>query len=98
MLNLSPGDVQAALRRNNFLAAVGRTKGHVVQLNLLANTYLRSVGEFEELIVADRAGAIVRLRDVARVEHGAEEADMVARGQRGRSHGCPEAGPAAPNP
>jgi len=78
-LNLSPGDVQAALRRNNFLAAVGRTKGHLVQLNLLANTDLRSVGEFEELIVADRAGAIVRLRDVARVEHGAEEADMVAK-------------------
>ena len=78
-LNLSPGDVQAALRRNNFLAAVGRTKGNLVQLNLLANTDLRSVGEFEELIVADRAGAIVRLRDVARVELGAEEADMVAK-------------------
>ena len=26
-----------------------------------------------------------------------EEANMAARGQRGRSHGCPEAGPAAPN-
>ncbi|HMA20026.1 MAG TPA: efflux RND transporter permease subunit, partial [Gemmatimonadaceae bacterium] len=78
-LNLSPGDVQAALRRNNFLAAVGRTKGNLVQVNLLANTDLRSAGEFENLIVADRGGAIVRLRDVARVEHGAEEADMVAK-------------------
>lgn len=76
--NLSPGDVQAALRRNNYLAAVGRTKGHLVQVNLLANTDLRSAGEFEELIVADRGGAIVRLRDVARVEHGAEEAEMIA--------------------
>src|SRR5580765_8490500 len=70
-LNLSPGDVQAALKRNNFLAAVGRTKGNLVQINLLANTDLRSAPEFENLIVADRGGAIVRLRDVAQVEHGA---------------------------
>jgi len=79
MFNLSPGDVQAALRRNNYLAAVGRTKGNLVQVNLLANTDLRSADEFERLIVADRGGAIVRLSDVARVELGAEEADMVAK-------------------
>jgi multidrug efflux pump len=78
-LNLSPGDVQAALKRNNFLAAVGRTKGNLVQVNLLANTDLRSAVEFENLIVADRGGAIVRLKDVAQVEHGAEEADMIAK-------------------
>jgi multidrug efflux pump len=79
VFNLSPGDVQAALRRNNYLAAVGRTKGNLVQVNLLANTDLRSADEFKKLIVADRGGAIVRLSDVARVELGAEEADMVAK-------------------
>src|SRR5690606_1894310 len=57
--NLSPGDVHAALRRNNYLAAVGQTKGNLVQVNLLANTDLRAVSEFENLIVADRDGAIV---------------------------------------
>ncbi|MBH0186197.1 MAG: efflux RND transporter permease subunit [Nitrospira sp.] len=77
--NLSPGDVQGALRRNNYLAAVGRTKGNLVQVNLLANTDLRSTGEFEELIVADRGGAIVRLKDVARIERDAEEATMIAK-------------------
>ncbi|MGH7525449.1 MAG: efflux RND transporter permease subunit, partial [Gemmatimonadales bacterium] len=77
-LNLSPGDVQAALQRNNYLAAVGQTKGNQVQVNLLANTDLRSVDEFANLIVADRDGAIVRLSDVARVELGAEEASLVA--------------------
>ncbi|TAH35526.1 MAG: efflux RND transporter permease subunit [Planctomycetota bacterium] len=78
-LNLAPGDVHAALQRNNYLAAVGQTKGNQVQVNLLANTDLRSVDEFAELIVADRGGAIVRLSDVARVELGAEEADLVAK-------------------
>ena len=77
--NLAPGDVHSALRRNNYLAAVGQTKGDLVQINLLANTDLRSVEEFKDLIVADRNGAIVRLSDVARVELGAEEADMVAK-------------------
>ena len=78
-LNLAPGDVHAALQRNNYLAAVGQTKGNQVQVNLLANTDLRSVEEFSNLIVADRDGAIVRLSDVARVELGAEEATLVAK-------------------
>jgi multidrug efflux pump len=78
-LGLSPGDVHAALQRNNYLAAVGRTKGNLVQVNLLANTDLRTVQEFQDLIVAERQGAIVRLQDVARVELGAEEAAMVAK-------------------
>lgn len=78
-VGLAPGDVYAALQRNNYLAAVGQTKGNLVQVNLLANTDLRSTAEFNDLIVAERQGAIVRLRDVATVELGAEEADMVAK-------------------
>ncbi len=77
--NLAPGDVHAALQRNNYLAAVGQTKGNLVQVNLLANTDLRSEAEFAELVVVERNGAIVRLRDVADVELGAEEADFVAK-------------------
>jgi multidrug efflux pump len=78
-LGLAPGDVYAALQRNNYLAAVGRTKNELVQVNLLANTDLRSAAEFRDLIVSERDGAIVRLSDVANVELGAEEADMVAK-------------------
>src|SRR5262249_26299025 len=78
-VGLAPGDVFAALQRNNFLAAVGQTKGNLVQVDLLTNTDLRSTEEFKDLIVVDRKGAIVRLRDVANVELGAEEATTVAR-------------------
>src|SRR2546425_5283696 len=77
--NLSPGDVFGALRRNNYVAAVGQTKGNFVQINLLPNTDLRSTDEFENLIVTDRGGSVVRLSDVARVELGAEEPDMIAK-------------------
>jgi multidrug efflux pump len=76
--NLSPGDVHAALQRNNYLAAVGQTKGNLVQVNLLANTDLRTVEDFQNLIVTERDGAIVRLTDVATVELGAEEAEWIA--------------------
>ena len=78
-MNLAPGDVHAALQRNNYLAAVGQTKGELIQVNLLANTDLRSQEEFSNLIVAERGGAIVRLRDVADVELGAEEPQLVAK-------------------
>jgi multidrug efflux pump len=76
---LSAGDVSAALQRNNYLAAVGQTKGNLVQVNLLANTDLRTVEEFNNLIVNERDGAVVRLSDVAKVELGAEEADLMAK-------------------
>ena len=40
-LNLTPGDVQSALQRNNFLAAIGRVKNDLVQVDLLTNTDLK---------------------------------------------------------
>ncbi|MBL8752035.1 MAG: efflux RND transporter permease subunit, partial [Planctomycetes bacterium] len=78
-VGLAPGDVYASIQRNNYLAAVGQTKGNLVQINLLADTDLRTVDEFERLIVADRGGAVVRLGDVAKVELGAEEAELLAK-------------------
>ncbi|MBL8759746.1 MAG: efflux RND transporter permease subunit [Phycisphaerae bacterium] len=73
-LSITPTDVQDALRRNNFLATVGRTKGTDIQLDLLTNSDLRTPEEFERMIVREADGAIVRLGDVAKVEIGSEEA------------------------
>ena len=72
-LDITPSDVQDALRRNNFLAAVGRTKGSDIQVDLLTDTDLRTAAEFERLIVRQTAGATVRLSDIGRVELGSEE-------------------------
>jgi multidrug efflux pump len=62
-----------ALSRNNFLAAVGKTKGRDVQIDLLADTDLKTVSEFADLIVRERDGTLVRLRDIATVDLGSEE-------------------------
>jgi multidrug efflux pump len=73
--NISPAQVRQALAANNYLAAVGRTKGSLVQVNLTANTDLRSVEEFKRLVVREQGGAIVRLEDIAEVALGAEDYD-----------------------
>ena len=72
-LSVSPEEVQSALRRNNYLAAVGRTKGGAVQVDLLADTDLRTEAEFRDLIVRQSDGAIIRLSDIATIELGSEE-------------------------
>jgi len=70
---LNASDVEASLRRNNFLAAVGRAKGNDIQVDLLADTDLRKAEEFERLIVREDGDRIIRISDLGRVELGAEE-------------------------
>jgi multidrug efflux pump len=74
-LNISPAQVRTALANNNYLSAVGQTKGSLVQVNLTANTDLRSVDEFKQLIIRQTGGAVVRLSDIADVVLGAEDYD-----------------------
>ena len=78
-LGVGPREVQEALRRNNYLAALGRTEGGSVEVDLLADTDLRTPEEFAELVVRQQGGALIRLRDLARVELGAEEARAESR-------------------
>jgi multidrug efflux pump len=78
-LNISPAQVREALAANNFLAPVGRTKGSLIQVNLTANTDLRSVQEFKRLVVRAQGGAIVRIEDVGEVVLGAEDYDAEVR-------------------
>ncbi|HEX9079805.1 MAG TPA: efflux RND transporter permease subunit, partial [Desulfuromonadaceae bacterium] len=74
-LNISPAQVRQALAANNSLAAVGRSKGAYIQVNLTANTNLSTVDEFKRLAVRDQNGTIVRLSDIADVVLGAEDYD-----------------------
>jgi len=78
-LNISPAQVRRALAGNNYLSAVGRTKGSLVTVNLTANTDLRTVEEFEQLVLRESGGAVVRLKDIADVVLGAEDYDSAVR-------------------
>src|SRR6266540_2474397 len=74
-LNISPAQVRQALAANNYLAAVGQTKGSLVQVNLTANTDLKSLDDFKQLVVREKDGSAVRLGDIADVVLGAADYD-----------------------
>jgi multidrug efflux pump len=80
---ISPSMVREALGRNNYLSALGRTKGSMVSVNLVANTDLRTPEEFRQLIVKEVDGVVVRLGEIADVVLGAEnyEEDVRFNGQ-----------------
>ncbi|MEI6126002.1 MAG: efflux RND transporter permease subunit, partial [Pseudomonadota bacterium] len=74
--SISPIQVRQVLATNNYLAALGQTKGSLIQVNLTANTDLHTVEEFKKLVIREQDGAIVRLEDIAQVVLGAQDYDV----------------------
>src|SRR5947209_302165 len=74
-LGITPSAVHDALANNNYLSALGKTKGSMVSVNVIANTDLRTANEFRELVVKQDRGTIVRLGEIADVVLGAETYD-----------------------
>jgi multidrug efflux pump len=74
-LGISPSAVHDALANNNYLSALGKTKGSMVSVNLVANTDLRTAEEFRQLVVKQDKGTVVRLGEIADVVLGAETYD-----------------------
>jgi multidrug efflux pump len=82
-LGIAPSAVRDALANNNYLSALGRTKGTMVSVNLVANTDLTTPEEFRQLVVKEENGVVVRLGEIADVVLGAEnyEEDVRFNGQ-----------------
>jgi len=78
-LHVTPSQVRQALAANNYLAAIGSTKGALVQTYLATNTDLHNEEDFRHLVVYQKDSVIVRLKDVANVELGAEDYDTLVR-------------------
>jgi multidrug efflux pump len=77
--SVSPSDVRDALSKNNYLSALGSTKGSAVSVNLVANTDLRTADEFKQMIVKRENGVVVRMGEIADVQLGAENYDSDVR-------------------
>src|SRR3546814_555266 len=95
---LTPAEVAAAIRTQNIQAAVGRVGAaplnpdQQLQLTITTQGRLTSQEEFENIIVrANPDGSVVRVRDVARAELGAQTPDQLRRfhGQPGPATGIP---------
>jgi multidrug efflux pump len=73
---VTAADVSTALTTNNYLTALGSTKGQMVTIPLTGGTDLHTVEEFKKLSIKQSGGAIVRLEDVATVTLGSENYDF----------------------
>jgi multidrug efflux pump len=82
---LTASDVASALTANDYISAVGNTKGQMVQVTLVSTTNLHSLSEFKNLIVKEVGSSVIRLSDVAVVELGADsyEANVAFDGRTG---------------
>ncbi len=77
--DITPSQVRSALASNNYLAAVGSTKGSMIKVNLNARTDLQTEEGFRNLIVKKEGDRIVRLGDIAQITLGAENYDSSVR-------------------
>jgi multidrug efflux pump len=78
-LGITPSAVHDVLAKNNYLSAVGSTKGSMVSVNLVANTDLRTAEDFRNMVVKQDNGVIVRMGEIADVVLGAQNYDSDVR-------------------
>jgi hydrophobe/amphiphile efflux-1 (HAE1) family protein len=93
-LDITPDEVVKAVQAQNVQAAVGLVGAAPLmddvdfQLNITTQGRLTTVEEFENIVVrAKPDGALVRIKDIARVELGAKNSDSI-----GRYNGSPASG------
>ena len=72
-LGVGADDVYSAMSANNYLSAVGSTKGDRVSVDLVAGTDLHTLDEFRKLVVKKDGINIVYLDQVANVSLGSED-------------------------
>ncbi len=85
-LNLTPADVIGAIQAQNVQAAVGRIGAQPIsqdqqfQINLQTRGRLSTPEEFGAIVIrAGADGSLLRVRDVARIELGAQRMDTESR-------------------
>ena len=72
-LGVGADDVYSAMAANNYLSAVGSTKGDMVAVDLVAGTDLHTLDEFRKLVIKKDGINIVYLEQVATVSMGSED-------------------------
>ncbi|MEP6390265.1 MAG: efflux RND transporter permease subunit [Halioglobus sp.] len=74
-LSIDARDIQSAISANNAVSASGRFKGSFVEIDINARTDLQTVEQFENIAIKDVDGRLVRIKDIATVELGANNYD-----------------------
>lgn len=77
--DLSASDIFSALQSNNTIATLGYSENNRQRIDLLANTTLKTVSDFEDLVIKESNGSQLRLGTVADIEIGEAEGMVTAR-------------------
>ena len=78
-VNLTPADVETALRAQNIEIPAGRVESRQREFTVLSETDLRTPQQFAQVVLSSSAGYLVRLGDVAKVELGSDSSRFRAR-------------------
>ncbi len=70
--SITAADIRSALADQNVVAAAGNTEGNLLAVPLTSNLEMKSADEFRDLVVKTVAGTPIYLKQVARIEIGAE--------------------------
>ncbi|MHB1643605.1 MAG: efflux RND transporter permease subunit [Acidithiobacillus sp.] len=77
-LGISAAQISQVLAANDFISAVGSTRGTETGDTIVATTNLHDAAQFRDLVVKSVGNTIIRLKDVAQVELGAQNYDSSA--------------------
>lgn len=75
--NLAFEEISASIRSANSIAPVGTLEGNKQMLTIVANKQIQNAAGFANLIVSNKGGQVVRLRDIASVEDSYEQVRSV---------------------
>ena len=77
---ITPGDVRAALERENVELPSGRIEGYRTELSIRTMGRLTTEEEFSDIIIREDAGTVIRLRDIGEARLLPENERTVLRG------------------
>lgn len=78
--NIAPLDIRKALDEQNIELPSGRIEGLETELTVRTVGRLYTPEEFDDLIVAERNGTLIRLKDIGKARLGAEAERTILRG------------------
>lgn len=84
-LQINANEIANALRKQNFQTAAGTTKGQYVLFNIDVKTNLTSPEQFNDLVIGNKNGTLIRIKDIGYASYGAVNYDASVKfnGQNG---------------
>jgi hydrophobe/amphiphile efflux-1 (HAE1) family protein len=80
---LTPGDVRNALSRENIELPTGRIEGYGTELTIRTRGRLTSPAEFNDMIIEEKNGTVIRMRDVGTAKLLPENERTIMKGNGG---------------